>query len=249
VNAPGHDRHRFYSELATWWPLLSPPDEYAEEMAYAAELLRLAPIPVREVLELGSGGGHNAMHLKAHFRMTLVDLSEGMLAMSRALNPECTHVAGDMRTVRLGREFDAVLLHDAVDYMTTEADLSAAIATAVAHCRPGGIVVCMPDHTTEIFEPTTDWGGSDAPDGSGARLLEWSYDPDPTDTTIVTEYAFLLRDVDGAVRVAHESHVTGLFPRTTWTRVFAKAGLEPEMVREVTTDDRIPRDVFLGRRR
>ena len=35
--------------------------------------------------------------------MTLVDLSEEMLAVSRELNPECEHLQGDMRTLRLGR--------------------------------------------------------------------------------------------------------------------------------------------------
>ena len=50
-------RHRFYSDLAGWWPLISPPEEYAEEAAFAASLLRMANPPTRTVLELGSGGG------------------------------------------------------------------------------------------------------------------------------------------------------------------------------------------------
>ena len=150
------DRHRFYGELAEWWPLVSPHEEYEEEAAYAAGVLRSAARPVEEVLELGSGGGHNAVHLKAHFTMTLVDLSEQMLAVSRRLNPECEHRQGDMRTVRLGRSFDAVFLHDAVDYMTTGDDLRAAVETAFAHCRPGGVAVFLPDATAEIFDPSSD---------------------------------------------------------------------------------------------
>jgi trans-aconitate methyltransferase len=59
--------------------------------------------------------------------MTLVDLSEEMLVVSRRLNPECEHLLGDMRTLRLGRSFDAVFVHDAIDYMTTEADLRRAV--------------------------------------------------------------------------------------------------------------------------
>src|SRR5262245_2014986 len=51
---------RMYTDLARWWPLISPPEDYAEEAAEAARHLRAAAIPVREVLELGSGGGHNA---------------------------------------------------------------------------------------------------------------------------------------------------------------------------------------------
>ena len=82
---------------------------------------------MREVLELGSGGGNNAVHLKAGFDLTLVDLSAEMVAVSQPLNPECDHVVGDMRTVRLGRTFDAVFVHDAVAYMLTEDDLRAAM--------------------------------------------------------------------------------------------------------------------------
>jgi hypothetical protein len=48
-----------------------------------------------------------------------------------------------MRTVRLGRAYDAVFVHDAVSYMASEADLRQAMETAFAHCRPGGIAVLM----------------------------------------------------------------------------------------------------------
>ena len=71
------------------------------------------------LLELGSGGGNNASHLKHRFECTLTDLSPEMLALSRTLNPECEHIEGDMRTLRLERTFDAVFVHDAIAYITT----------------------------------------------------------------------------------------------------------------------------------
>ncbi len=241
-------RHRFYADLAAWWPLISPPREYADEAAFAATVLGSASVEVREVLELGSGGGHNAAHLKARFAMTLVDLSEDMLAVSRRLNPGCDHHQGDMRTVRLGRTFDAVLVHDAVDYMVGEADLRQTIGTAFTHCRPGGIAVFVPDHTAETFAPSTDHGGTDGADGRGARYLEWSWDPDPADTWTLTEYAFLLRDPDGSVQAVHETHRTGLFGRDVWLRLLADAGFDPDAVTEPDTGDGTPRELFIGRR-
>jgi len=240
--------YRFYGDLAGWWSLISPPEDYAEEAAYAASVLSSASIPVRDALELGSGGGHNAVHLKARFAMTLVDLSDEMLTMSRRLNPECDHHQGDMRTVRLGRTFDAVFVHDAVAYMTNEADLTHAIETAFVHCRPGGIAVFVPDHTAETFEATTDHGGIDDASGRGVRYLEWDWDPDPNDTWTRTEYAFLLRDADGSVRVVHETHRTGLFGRDVWLRLLADAGFDPSAVTEQTTEDRTPRELFIGHR-
>ena len=105
-------QHRFYGELAEWWPLISPPEEYAEEAAEAASHLRSASIPVREVLELG----------------------------------------------------------------------------------------------------------------------------------------FVLRDTGGHVRVVHETHRFGLFSRDVWLRLLAAAGFEPRTVLERTSEDRPPREFFLGDR-
>ena len=98
---------KLYGELASWWPMLSAPADYEEEAAfYRTTLVAASDRPAHTLLELGSGGGNNASHMKAHFQMVLVDPSPGMLQVSRALNPECEHVEGDMRTVRLGRQFD-----------------------------------------------------------------------------------------------------------------------------------------------
>ena len=116
---------KLYSELAAWWPLLSAPEEYAEEAAfYRKAILAACSTPPHTMLELGSGGGNNASHLKQHFRMALVDRSPDMLEVSRALNPECEHIEGDMRSLRLARTFDAVFIHDALMHLTSEGDLA-----------------------------------------------------------------------------------------------------------------------------
>jgi SAM-dependent methyltransferase len=244
--APDTDDYRLYADLAPWWPLISPPEEYEEEAAFAARVLDQAARPVREVLELGSGGGHLASHLRPRFSMTLVDASSPMLEVSRRLNPGCPHIAGDMRTIRLGRDFDAVFVHDAVDYMTSEADLRQVAGTAFAHCRPGGVAVFVPDHTAETYQAGTGYGGTDGADGRGARYLEWAWDPDPADTWTLTEYAFLLREPGGAVRAVHETHRLGLFGRGSWLRLLEDAGFRARAVTEETSEDRQPRELFAG---
>jgi SAM-dependent methyltransferase len=239
-------QHRFYGDLAPWWPLISPPEEYAEEADFAAGLL--AEGGSRTVLELGSGGGHLASHLAGSFELTLVDLSEDMLAVSRRLNLDAAHHQGDMRTVRLGQTFDAVLIHDAIDYMITEDDLRRAIETAYAHCRPGGTVVIVPDDVRETFESRTEHGGSDADDGRGARYLEWTWDPDPNDTWVATQYTFALRSADGTVEVAHEIHRFGLFSRETWLDLLTETGFSARAHSEIAVEGRQPRLWFVGRR-
>jgi SAM-dependent methyltransferase len=219
-----------YEEFASWWPLLSPPAEYKEEAAlYRNALESGARRPLRTLLELGSGGGNNASHLKAHFEMVLVEPSAGMREVSQAINADCEHIAGDMRTTRLGRQFDGVFVHDAVCYMTTEADLRMAVETAFVHCRPGGVALFAPDFVAENFRSSTDHGGCDA-DGRGLRYLEWTWDPDPSDTTYVADYAYLLREADGSVRAQHDRHIEGLFARGVWLRLLSEAGFEPRVL-------------------
>ena len=109
------ERHRFYGDLAPWWPLISAPEEYAEEAAFAASLLRIT-------------------------------------------------------------------------------------TSTPPGQRPTVLAVLVPDDIVENFVPSTDCGGHDAPDGRGVRYLSWTTDPDPTDSTSTTEYAFLLRDAEGRCR-------------------------------------------------
>jgi SAM-dependent methyltransferase len=234
---------KMYRELAVWWPLVSPPSHYVEEAADLLPMLIAAPdAPPATLLELGCGGGSLASHLKAHFRLTLSDVSPEMLQQSRLVNPECEHVPGDMRTLDLGRTFDLVLVHDAIMYALDEADLRATLATAARHCRPGGGVVLVPDYVRETFEPESSSEGEDAPDGRALRYLEWSWDPDPNDTTYEVAYAFLMREPDGSTSVEMDRHREGLFPRASWLTWMRDAGFTA-----ASRTDPWDRDVFSGR--
>lgn len=244
------DGPRLYHELADWYHLLTAPHEYVEEAAAYRDLIEeLAKRPVRTILELGTGGGANASHLKAHYQMTLTDVSEPMLAQSRKINPELEHIEGDMRTMRLDplgphfvprgapnapsgtkwvRTFDVVMIHDAIDYMATREDLAAAMETAAAHLGPGGLALFVPDHIKETFQEGTDHGGFDNEEGRGLRYLEWTWDPDPTDDTYTADYAYLLRDETGEVRAIHDRHTCGLFTKHTWLDLMQATGFTAE---------------------
>jgi ubiquinone/menaquinone biosynthesis C-methylase UbiE len=226
-------RPKLYFELSSWYHLLSAPADYAEEAEFVRSLIMGAsPAPPVSVLELGSGGGNNASHLKTHFNLTLVDVSEGMLALSRTLNPECEHIRGDMKTFRLDRLFDAVFIHDAIMYMVTENDLRSAIKTAFMHCKPGGAGLFMPDVIRESFVSLTTHGGHDSSTGDGRaiRYIEWTFDPDPHDTTYTIDFAYLLREGTKSVQVVHDTHVFGMFPRDTWLSLLRQTGFEPKAV-------------------
>lgn len=238
---------KLYEELADWWQLFSPVEEYADEAASFVKILRdNCAAPCRTVLELGAGAGSNAFYLKKEFELTLVDISPEMLAESRKINPESEHTAGDMRFVRLNRHFDAVFIHDAICYMTTEDDLRRAIETAFVHCKPGGIALIAPDCVRETFKPSTEHGGRDDPNSAekenrALRWLMWTFDPKPEDTTYAVHFAFLLKDGE-TVRLERDDHIEGLFPRADWLRLFREVGFnQPKII-----VDLYDREVFVA---
>lgn len=234
---------KLYSDLASWFHLLTSPTSYAEEAEFARGLLTgSSPLPIDSVLELGSGGGNNAFHLKSHFKMTLTDLSSVMLDQSRKINPECQHVLGDMRSIRLGCEFDAVFVHDAVCHLTTQEDLQACMATAFVHCKRGGVALFMPDAVRERFQSAVHHGGHDG-EGRSIRYLEWAFDSDPSDTTYTVDFAYMLREGHGAVHVEHDTLVMGLFSREDWLTWLHSTGFDARAV-----EDPYGREVFVGLR-
>ena len=244
------NENRLYNDLAWLWPLWgSPSGDYARWCAQVIRLIeRYAARPVGTILNMGCGGGKNAWSLKGRYAVTGIDLSPAMLALARQLNPECKFIQADMRNFDLGFTFDAILVDDAISYMTTEADLRAAIQTAFLHCRPGGAALFTPDHIRETFHPATDHGGHDGV-GRAMRYLEWTWDPDPDDSSYLVDMAYLLRDESGQVHSEHDRHRLGLFSRAEWLRFIEEAGFEGRAAHFEDGEDRLGSEVFLGIKR
>jgi SAM-dependent methyltransferase len=234
------DVPRLYRDLVPFYPLIDPVDDHREEMADAHDVLRgRVRGGMTNLLELGSGAGNNAFHMKRHVACTLTDISEPMLALSRAQNPECEHTIGDMRTLRLGRTFDAVLVHDAIMYMQTLDDLRAAVLTAWTHTRPGGAALFLLDCTHETFvHEETDVVEGD--DGTRAvRGVIWSWRRAPTDTVGFEEFLLLLRE-GNAVHAVHETHVFGVFSQAIWQATLEAVGFVVEASSRMSEGEPFP---------
>ena len=238
------DAPRLYTDLAHLWPHLSPPEHYAEETATLRELIddALGDPPTGQrwsLLELGAGGGHSTVHLKAHYDCTASDLSPQMLAHCNTLNPDVPAVEGDMRDMRLGKQFDAVLICDAIDYMTTRDDAVAALTTIAAHLRPGGVALFAPTYTRETFKDgeTAD-DTATLPDNEPLTYFTFVHDPDHADTSFEMILLYLVRDAaTGQVQTIEDRHRCGLFSIQDWQDMAAEAGLSVEALAEQPDPD------------
>jgi SAM-dependent methyltransferase len=219
---------RLYKDLAWLWPMWGDPEEYA---AYDSQVVRLigeyARIPVRSLLNIGCGGGKNVFNLKQKYDVTGLDLSPPMLDLARELNPECEFARGDIRSFALDRTFDAVLLDDAIAYMTSRGDLRAAFTAAWRHLNPGGVMVVTPDNTKETFiqnhTVATPATAGTTPADVDVVFVENSYDPDPDDEHYEATMIYLIRE-GGKLRVETDRHILGLFSLQVWRETLTGAG-------------------------
>jgi len=215
---------RIYKDLSFLMPLISPPEDYAEEAACWKSVLREGLGPGRHrVLELGVGPGCNLSHLTKDFEAVGVDLSREMLDQCRLLNPGVPLVQGDMRTVRLNRKFSAVLIHDAVSYLVSEDELRLTFETAASHLEKGGMLVMSPDFFKETFSGAREEEFTRSKDGLRLVYKELAVDLDPDDTQMEI-IMYLEITQNGQFRVELDRHVFGLFPEGTWKRLMEEAG-------------------------
>ena len=235
---------RLYDDLTPWYRLIDPPADHLDEATvYTRALTGAVTGRAETLLELGAGAGHNALFMKRQFRCTLTDISPKMQALSRELNPDCEHLPGDMRSLRLDRQYDAVFVHDAVCYITTLDDLAQVAATAYIHTRPGGAALFAPDYVRERFAETSAPLAAD--DGSRSiRGVEWAWDPHPADTCYLVEYALLLRDGSN-LTAAQDHHEEGLFSIAEWMSVLEHAGYEVSLIERPPDEDGQTDRVFL----
>ncbi|MEM1107947.1 MAG: methyltransferase domain-containing protein [Planctomycetota bacterium] len=231
---------RLYDDLAWLWPHLSPPEHYVAEAALLNNLIaeRLGTGPKR-ILELGAGGGHTLVHLAASgqrggiHECVAVDLSAPMLEHCAALIPGIETVVGDMRDVRLGQTFDAVLIHDAIDYLLTPGDVARTMRTVHEHLVPGGLAFIAPTYVHETFID-----GEVADDGTTTDSAELTYftyvhDPDPADDTFEMILLYLIRnETTRQVETVEDRHTLGLFQHAAWLQMIEDAGFAAEYVEQ-----------------
>lgn len=215
-----------YNELAWTEELLSDPADCEQEVSEYAELLKQnADIPVQTLLHLGCGAGRHDRWFSEYFKVTGVDLSKAMLELAGKINPDTEYLQGDMRTLRLNRQFDAVIIPDSIDYMASAEDLGKAIRTAALHLKPGGVLL-ISGKTKENFR-NNNFAYTGESGDVHITVLENNhinpFKPGTYDITLV----YLIRE-KGELTCHMENTTGGIFPMATWENLFIEAGLTLE---------------------
>jgi ubiquinone/menaquinone biosynthesis C-methylase UbiE len=149
---PRFEQHVFKQDYADHYDLFYGGKDYESECDMLEEVFRrYGKGNIRKILDVGCGTGNHAFPLaKRGYEVTGVDRSGDMLANARSKlanfksksQPLPMFLQGDLRSLDLDREFDAVLMMFAVlGYQLTNEDILAALKTVRRHLKPGGLFI------------------------------------------------------------------------------------------------------------
>jgi len=215
---------RLYKDLVWLYPILTPYENYEEEARFfLGKILKYSETDAETLLDIGFGPGHTHHYFRDRFKVTGIDLNPGMLEHGRELNPDVEYIQGDMRTFRLGREFDVVTMFDGICYMTTEADLRAAFETAYLHLKPGGLFMTYVEDEPDNFVQDATVLKKHSVDDIELTYIMHFFDPDTTDTEYEKTFIYLIRK-NGVLDIQADLHRFGIFPIETWIRLLEDVG-------------------------
>ncbi|MBM4403738.1 MAG: methyltransferase domain-containing protein [Candidatus Cloacimonetes bacterium] len=224
-------KERLYSDLSWLWPMWGDPaGEYADYVQQViAWIGKYGRRKYRTVLDLGCGGGKCSFTLKDHYEVMGLDLSPDMLARCQELNPGLATVCADMRSFDLKREFDIILVNDAISYITTEGDLRQVLDNCFRHLEDDGLAILTPDICQEEFiqNETNVFHSIPHPDHPDTQVvyITINYDPDPADNKYECLFLYVIRSPEG-LRVERDLHHLGVFSLSTWQRCIRESGFD-----------------------
>lgn len=232
-----------FGNYARYYNLLYRDKDYPGEAQFIHQLLQTYAPNTQSVLELGCGTGTHALLLaKAGYTVHGVDLSDQMLKQAsdrrsqlpQELASKLAFSQGDIRTIHLEQQFDAIIsLFHVISYQTRNEDLQAAFSTAKAHLKPGGVFIfdCWYGPAVLSDRPTVRIKRLEDEAISITRIAEpVMY---PNQNLVDVNYQVFIKDKNtGAIEELHETHRMRYLFKPEIDLLFVQFHLEPIESRE-----------------
>lgn len=229
-----------FDAYSRYYDLLYRDKDYEAEVDYIASLLTRHGCVGQQLLEFGSGTGRHGRLLAGRgYQVTGIERSPEMVALAQSGDggPGFTCQQGDIRTVRLGRTFDAVLsLFHVLSYQVDNAAIQAVFNRAAEHLRPGGLFLFDVWYSPAVYgqKPETRVKRLTGDGLEITRIAEpRSY---PNDNRVDVHYTLFVRDMtSGAVAIFAETHPMRHFSLPELDLFAAGAGFERLRAEEFLT--------------
>jgi SAM-dependent methyltransferase len=229
-----------YSKVARIYDLLYTgtgiKDYPAESEALHAIIQEQSP-GARTLLDVACGTGAHLECLRRWYEVEGIDLSPEMLEVARARLPDVPLHVADMRSLDLGRQFDAVTcLFSAIGYVTELSEMRSTIGRLADHLAPGGVLI------VDGWVRPEDWGddyrgGPDVASDKETMVVRLTFSR-RTGSITEMDLHHLIRDADGIDHFV-EQHRLALVPTADYVAAFESAGLIARVVPFMPSRDRV----------
>jgi ubiquinone/menaquinone biosynthesis C-methylase UbiE len=203
---------------------------------YLDEAVRLQNLIIKNLesggnslLDVGCGTGLHLKHLKDDFLCTGVDISNSMLKIARKNVKGVTFKEADMKTLRLGKQFDVIVcLLSSIGYVKTAVSLEKTIQNFSKHLKKGGLALIEPSHAKSFYvsgEPRiTTYNGKDA------KIARVNFTKIRQATAVLNMHIVIAeRGKDAKYFV--DRHELGLFGINNTLRIIKAAGLKSKYLK------------------
>jgi SAM-dependent methyltransferase len=217
--------------------------DYPAESAELHRIIQDACPTAHSLLDVACGTGAHLAELSRWYSVEGVDLTPAMLDEARKRLPGVPLHQADMRTLALGRAFDAVIcLFSSIGYITDPAELRSTVGRLAAHVAPGGVLILdgwiRPDEWSDRRLPEPDIARDD--DVIVVRLAFTRREGNITDLEM-----HHLVQTEAGVEYFSERHSLALTPTEDYVAAVEQAGLTAQVI----TDYMPARDRVVGTRR
>lgn len=227
----------YKKDFAHYYDLMYQWKEYATEaITIHQTIAQYKQTEGNDLLEVACGTGNYFPHLGAHYQLTGLDLSEGMLAVAQRKFPNIPLHHADMTNFDLGKQFDVIIcLFSSIAYLQTLEKLEQALRCFYNHLKPGGVAL------VETFVDPDRWKG-DRPHSTlnmqegETRLTRMSHSYRKGDLSFVDMHTIVTTPV--GIQHFQEHHVLALWQPTDVTAVFQKVGFTVERLPGLLMTDR-----------
>ena len=212
---------KYYDEMYSW-------KDYEKETKKLVEIIKKYKFTDGTLLlDVGCGTGAHINHLKYHYEVTGVDLSEEMLKVARDRFKDVQFFQQNMASMDLGMKFDIITcLFGSIGHLTTQEDLSKAIESFAKHTNSGGVVIIEPFLTEEKVHPKSiGLLTLDNPDIKVARVNASRMEGN----ILYLNFHFLIATEDSVEHFVDPSPM-GIFPKSIFRKVMEDNGFSVEYV-------------------
>jgi len=217
--------------------------DYPAEAAELNRIIQEACPTAKTLLDVACGTGAHLIEMQRWYTVEGVDVSPAMLAVARTRLPGVPLHEADMRTLDLGKTFDAVTcLFSSIGYMHDPGELQAAVARLAAHVAPGGVLIIdgwvRPDQWRDNFRPDH----PDAAHDSEVTVVRLSFSRREGSITELEMHHLV--QTDGGIEYFTETHRLRLTETADYVSAVTDVGLKAQVIRDYMPN----RDRIVGTR-